>query len=81
MTLADGTKIFSNDYVRCMVDFGDGYGIERSSVSRHFQEASAKELAALAERRLDDGVQVTQGDVTADQEPPPDGWLAAFQRH
>ena len=26
VTLADGTKIFSNDYVRCMVDFGDGYG-------------------------------------------------------
>jgi hypothetical protein len=32
-----------------------------------------------AERRLDDMVQVTQGSVTGDQEPPPDGRLAAFQ--
>ena len=26
MTLADGTKIFTNDYVRCLVDFGDSFG-------------------------------------------------------
>ena len=26
VTLADGTKLFSNDYVRCFVDFGSGKG-------------------------------------------------------
>lgn len=46
--------ISTRDYRKSVEDFGEGYGIEKSSVSRHFQEASARQLAELAERPLTD---------------------------
>ncbi len=45
--------ISTRDYRRSIEAFGSGYGIEKSSVSRHFIEKSAKELKALTERPLD----------------------------
>ena len=46
--------ISTRNYEETVHEFAGGYGVEKSSVSRHFQEASAKELAALVERPLSD---------------------------
>ena len=40
-------------YEGCMDEVCEGYGIRKSSVSRHWVKASAKALKELAERRLD----------------------------
>ena len=42
------------DYSGVIDGVCDGYGIERSSLSRHWKAASAAELQAFLERRLDD---------------------------
>jgi len=47
-------RVSCRDYEAVIDDLCDGYGIDRSSVSRHWQAASAKQLAAMMERRLDD---------------------------
>ena len=46
--------ISTRDYRGSIEAFGDGYGIEKSSVSRHFQAESARALQALTERPLKD---------------------------
>lgn len=46
--------VSTRDYRASVEAFGDGYGIDKSSVSRHFQAASAKELKLLVERPLGD---------------------------
>ncbi|MCX7805865.1 MAG: transposase [Planctomycetota bacterium] len=45
--------ISTRQYERVIEDFIEGYGIGRSSVSRHFVAASAEKLRELCERRLD----------------------------
>jgi putative transposase len=47
-------RVSCRDYEGALDDVCDGYGIDKSSVSRRWQAASAKQLAALMERRLDD---------------------------
>jgi putative transposase len=47
-------RVSCRDYEGVIDDVCDGYGIDKSSVSRHWQAASAKQLAAMMERRLDD---------------------------
>jgi transposase-like protein len=47
-------RVSCRDYEGALDDICDGYGIDKSSVSRRWQAASAKQLAALMERRLDD---------------------------
>jgi len=44
--------ISTRDYRSSVEAFGSGYGIEKSSVSRHFTEATAQELKSLTERPL-----------------------------
>jgi len=41
-------------YEGCMDAVCEGYGVRKSSISRHWVKASAKALQELAERRLDD---------------------------
>ena len=43
----------SRDYERAVDDFADGYGLKKSSISRHFIKASGEKLAELLERTLD----------------------------
>lgn len=45
--------VSTRDYAGVIDDVCDGYGIEKSSVSRHWKAATSEELAALMERRLD----------------------------
>jgi len=47
-------RVSCRDYSGAIDDMCDGYGIDKSSVSRKWQVASAKQLAQLMERRLDD---------------------------
>jgi transposase-like protein len=47
-------RVSCRDYSGAIEDICDGYGIDKSSVSRKWQAASAKQLSALMERRLDD---------------------------
>src|SRR6201998_1019733 len=44
----------TRNYRRAVESVLDGYGIEKSSVSRQFVEASSNQLRVLCERRLDD---------------------------
>jgi transposase-like protein len=62
----------TRNYERAVDGFVESYGIQRSSVSRHFVAASAKQLAELCERPLGelklvaivlDGKEYTQGTV------------------
>jgi transposase-like protein len=46
-------RVSCRDYSGAIDDMCDGYGIDKSSVSRKWQAASAKQLSALMERRLD----------------------------
>lgn len=46
-------RVSCRDYSGAIDDLCDGYGIDKSSVSRQWQAASAKQLAQLMERRLD----------------------------
>lgn len=41
------------DYKRAIDDFSEGYGLTKSSVSRHFIKASQKKLEELMERSID----------------------------
>jgi transposase-like protein len=45
--------VSTRDYAGVIDDVCDGYGIEKSSVSRHWKAATTEELTALLERRLD----------------------------
>jgi len=47
-------RVSCRDYSGAIDDMCDGYGIDKSSVSRKWQAASAKQLAQLMERRLDE---------------------------
>jgi len=47
-------RVSCRDYGGAIEDMCDGYGIDKSSVSRKWQAASAKQLAQLMERRLND---------------------------
>ena len=47
-------RVSCRDYEGVIDDLCDGYGIDKSSVSRHWQAASAKQLSAMMERRLED---------------------------
>jgi len=47
-------RVSCRDYSGAIEDMCDGYGIDKSSVSRKWQAASAKQLSALMERRLND---------------------------
>ena len=47
-------RVSCRDYSGAIDDMCDGYGIDKSSVSRQWQAASAKQLMQLMERRLDD---------------------------
>lgn len=44
--------VSSRNYVQAVQDFCRGYGVQKSSVSRHFVRASAQALRALLERPL-----------------------------
>ena len=44
--------VSTRDYQRVIDDVCDGYGIERSSVSRHWKAVSVKQMAELMERPL-----------------------------
>jgi len=46
--------VSTRNYEGVIDDLCDGYGVEKSSVSRHWKAATAKELAALMDRPLDD---------------------------
>ena len=46
--------VSTRDYEGVVDDLCDGYGVQKSSVSRHWKAATAKELAALVERPLED---------------------------
>lgn len=46
--------VSTRNYAGVVQDFVAGYGIKKSSVSRHFVVASAKQVAELCERRLED---------------------------
>ena len=47
-------RVSCRDYSGAIDDVCEGYGIDKSSVSRQWQAASAQQLSALMERRLDD---------------------------
>jgi putative transposase len=47
-------RVSCRDYSGAIDDMCDGYGIDKSSVSRKWQATSAKQLAQLMERRLDE---------------------------
>ena len=46
-------SVSTRNYQDILDDICDGYGIQKSSVSRHLKASTAKELAALMERPLD----------------------------
>jgi putative transposase len=46
-------RVSCRDYAGTIDDICDGYGIDKSSVSRQWQSASAEQLRALMERRLE----------------------------
>jgi len=46
--------VSTRNYSGVIDDLCDGYGIEKSSVSRHWKAATTGELASLMERRIDD---------------------------
>jgi putative transposase len=46
-------RVSCRDYAGTIDDICDGYGIDKSSISRQWQAASAEQLKALMERRLD----------------------------
>lgn len=46
--------VSTRNYEDVLDGFCDGYGIEKSSVSRHYKAATSKQLKELTERRLDD---------------------------
>jgi transposase-like protein len=46
-------RVSCRDYAGTIDDMCDGYGIDKSSVSRQWQSASAEQLRQLMERRLD----------------------------
>lgn len=46
--------VSTRNYDGVIDDLCDGYGIQKSSVSRHWKAATSKELAALMERPLED---------------------------
>jgi putative transposase len=46
-------RVSCRDYAGTIDDICDGYGIDKSSVSRQWQSASAEHLKALMERRLE----------------------------
>jgi transposase-like protein len=46
-------RVSCRDYAGTIDDICDGYGIDKSSVSRQWQSASAEQLKQLCERRLD----------------------------
>lgn len=45
--------VSTRNYEDVLDGFCDGYGIEKSSVSRHYKAATSKQLKELTERRLD----------------------------
>jgi len=45
-------RVSTRDYAGVLEDVCDGYGIDKSSVSRHWKAASQKQLKQLLERRL-----------------------------
>lgn len=47
-------RVSTRDYEGALEDVCDGYGIDKSSVSRHWKVASKKQLQKLLERSLDD---------------------------
>jgi len=47
-------RVSTRDYQGVLDDLCDGYGIDKSSVSRHFKAASASQLKGLLERPLHD---------------------------
>lgn len=47
-------RVSTRDYSGAIEDICDGYGIDKSSVSRQWKAASAKQLEQLMQRRLDD---------------------------
>ena len=47
-------RVSCRDYSGAIDDMCDGYGIDKSSVSRKWKVASARQLAELMERRLDE---------------------------
>jgi len=47
-------RVSCRDYSGAIDDMCDGYGIDKSSVSRKWQAASAKQLSQLMERRLNE---------------------------
>ena len=46
--------VSTRDYEGAIDDLCEGYGVQKSSVSRHWKAATAKELASLMERPLED---------------------------
>lgn len=46
-------RVSMRDYEGVLEEVCDGYGIDKSSVSRHWKAASARQLRQLMERRLD----------------------------
>ena len=47
-------RVSTRDYEKAIDDVCDGYGIRKSSVSRHWKAASAKQLEELMARPLGD---------------------------
>jgi putative transposase len=47
-------RVSMRDYEGVLDDICDGYGIDKSSVSRHWKSASTEQLKQLLERKLDD---------------------------
>ncbi len=47
-------RVSTRDYEGVLEDICDGYGIDKSSVSRQWKAASTKQLQQMLERRLDD---------------------------
>jgi transposase-like protein len=45
-------RVSTRDYAGVLDDLCDGYGIGKSSVSRHWKTASTKQLAGMMERSL-----------------------------
>lgn len=57
-------RVWPRDYVGVLDDLCDGYGIDKSSVSRQWKAASANRLKQLLERPLDEpqlGVIIIEG--------------------
>jgi transposase-like protein len=47
-------RVSTRDYASVLDDLCDGYGVEKSSVSRHWKAASSKQLKQMMERSLSD---------------------------